>query len=678
MKGRRIGQRKHSDMLAGWVTTGLRTGWSLLVLGLLASGALAAAAGLAGPALRECGPLVVTQLPAGSDVERQPSTSAGTLPLPYGEGSRLLLVRADGTTRVLSKRFQSAADPAISFDGQRLLFAAKRSASDRWNIYEMSTDGDDVRQITKGIGDCRRPRYLSTLYTIVSPQPWYQIVFVGTRARQLNEFGDDRATHLFSCKLDGSELRRLTDNMSSDRDPWLMQDGRLLFATWQRCTLDHGVAGRVRLAAINIDGTDLAAFVGEGGQRVQHMACTTAGGLAVFVEASRVPWDGAGRLACVALRRPLHSYRVLTTSADGLFHSPSPLADGKVLVSRRPADGSGTLGLWRFDPTTGQMAKVFDDPAYHDMQARQLGPRPEPDGRSSVVNRADPHATLYCLDIYQSDLQRRGWLPPGTARRLRVVAGTPRRAAARRTETVTARTPVTAERSRVRIPQMARRRVLGEVEIAADGSFQVEVPANTPIQLQLLDKEGIALRSCGWIWAKNHEPRGCIGCHEDGELTPANRLVEALTRSAASVCVPSSEQMAIDFRRDVMPIVSARCTGCHAAGCVVPDPAGIGLAHDDHAHRVYQALLAAGSAGGDSAPVGDYVHMGRARTSPLVWHLLGRNTSRPWDGPWASRPAKPIPPDSSAPIPVPERSTIVEWIDLGARWDGGPSPRREK
>ncbi len=207
---------------------------------------------------------------------------------------------------------------------------------------------------------------------------------------------------------------------------------------------------------------------------------------------------------------------------------------------------------------------------------------------------------------------------------------------------------------------------------------RVEYTEGIYVGYRWLDKEGIALRSCGWIWAKNHEPRGCIGCHEDGELTPANRLVEALTRSAASVCVPSSEQMAIDFRRDVMPIVSARCTGCHAAGCVVPDPAGIGLAHDDHAHRVYQALLAAGSAGGDSAPVGDYVHMGRARTSPLVWHLFGRNTSRPWDGPWASRPVKPIPPDSSAPIPVPERSIIVEWIDLGARWDGGPSPRREK
>ena len=255
----------------------------------------------------------------------------------------------------------------------------------------------------------------------------------------MNEYGNSRSAGVFSCKLDGSQRRRLTDNMSSDRDPWLMRDGRLLFSTWQRCTFDHGIAGRVRLAAINIDGTDLAAFAGECGHRVQHMACTTPRGLVVFVEADRVPWDGAGQLACVSLRRPLHSYRVLTTLADGRFHSPSPLADGAVLVSHRPADGSGTLSLWRFDPTTGERAKVFDDPAYHDMQARQLGPRPEPDGRSSVVNQADPHATLYCLDVRRSDFEHHGWLPGGGPHRLRVVAGTPRRGPA-------GRQPAAAER----------------------------------------------------------------------------------------------------------------------------------------------------------------------------------------------------------------------------------------
>ena len=37
---------------------------------------------------------------------------------------------------------------------------------------------------------------------------------------------------------------------------------------------------------------------------------------------------------------------------------------------------------------------------------------------------------------------------------------------------------------------------------------------------RLLDADGMGLRSCTWIWVRNNEPRGCIGCHEDGELTP--------------------------------------------------------------------------------------------------------------------------------------------------------------
>ena len=57
-------------------------------------------------------------------------------------------------------------------------------------------------------------------------------------------------------------------------------------------------------------------------------------------------------------------------------------------------------------------------------------------------------------------------------------------------------------------------------------------PASTPIQLQVLDDRGLALRSCGWIWARNHQAQGCIGCHEDPELTPPNRVPDALKPAA--------------------------------------------------------------------------------------------------------------------------------------------------
>ncbi len=103
-------------------------------------------------------------------------------------------------------------------------------------------------------------------------------------------------------------------------------------------------------------------------------------------------------------------------------------------------------------------------------------------------------------------------MPPGTVKTLRLLEGVPRRAddaagaqAAR----------PDAQANRIRPGPHWPRRLLAEVPVAPDGSFNVAVPANTPIELQLLDEHGVSLRSCGWLWTPNHFNQGCIGCHED-------------------------------------------------------------------------------------------------------------------------------------------------------------------
>jgi hypothetical protein len=61
-----------------------------------------------------------------------------------------------------------------------------------------------------------------------------------------------------------------------------------------------------------------------------------------------------------------------------------------------------------------------------------------------------------------------------------------------------------------------------------------------------------------------------------------------------------------------------------------------------------------------------YVQPGQARTSPLIWHIFGRNTSRPWDGAAVEKPFKPIPPGSLELLTSQERQAFVKWIDFGA------------
>jgi len=385
-----------------------------------------------------------------------------------------------------------------------------------------------------------------------------------------------------------------------------MPDGRLLFASWQRSSPYRELLGCISLFGISIDGTDYAAFSNDEGKRIKHMPCITTKGLAVFIEADRLQWDGAGSVGRVRIQRPLHSYRQITRESDGLFHSPSPLPDGKILISKRSPDGMDTHGVYSLEPSTGKLELVFDSPSYHDIQAKMVYPRPEPDGRSSVVTEKDPNGKLYCLNVYVSDYNI-----PGS----HTSSGTE-----------------VFESSCNRVPSSVQKRILGEIDIAEDGSFNIEIPANTPIKLQTLDADGMALRSCDWIWARNHEPRGCIGCHEDGELTPENVLVTAVTRPSIKLTLPAKRRRTVDFRRDVIPIIEKKCVRCHNQAnfsLTLPNNTSSVTSTDGKAylHYSYESLLAAEKQSG----YGKYVHPGRARTSPLIWHIFGRNTSRPWD-----------------------------------------------
>jgi hypothetical protein len=581
--------------------------------------ALAAAPGRGGEATETV--LVVAQVPS-VDVR---ALGDGTRRGDSAEGGRLVVVSPAGETRVLTEGFHGATEPDVSFDGSRVVFAGRKGAEDPWCVWEMGVDGSGLKKITCGPGGARQPIYLPMMYTLTptSTERWEQVAFVGSLPGETNEAGVGSRTALFACRLDGTRERQITFNLSSDFDPVVLPDGRMIFASWQRHSLDRGPHGRVALFGLNTDGTDLMIFAGDEGRRVKHMPAYAGDRLVAFVEGDPVAGDGAGALAAVSLRRNLHSHRVL--SDEGLYRAPAAHPDGGILVAWRAEEGDG-YAIHHFDPATGERRPVFDDPEWHDVSARVLGPRPVPDGRSSSVRGNEAIGWFYALDVGISDLDRETW-PAGMARRLRVVEGRPRRPGDGQDAT-----------------GLAPRRLLGEVDLAADGSFNVEVPADTPVELQLLDEDGLALRSCAWIWTRWKEARGCIGCHEDPERTPPNRFVEAVQRPAARLTLPPERRRFVDFAHDVRPIVERRCLDCHGEGGATPrlDDAG-----------AYEALL------------DGRVRPGEARTSPLVWHLLGRRTDRPWDGVEDGVTAEPMAPGAGAPTEE-EILTFIQWIDLGA------------
>jgi hypothetical protein len=133
----------------------------------------------------------------------------------------------------------------------------------------------------------------------------------------------------------------------------------------------------------------------------------------------------------------------------------------------------------------------------------------------------------------------------------------------------------------------------------------------------------MALRTTAWMWVKNKENRGCIGCHEDDELAPENVLPKALTHPPAQLTLPPERRRTVGFRRDVAPVLRMKCAGaaCHGQEALTKP-----------------ALLSPGS----------------ARSSALIRRIYGRGGA-------------PMPPRSSPPLTDDEKRMLIEWIDLGAQ-----------
>jgi HEAT repeat protein len=137
-----------------------------------------------------------------------------------------------------------------------------------------------------------------------------------------------------------------------------------------------------------------------------------------------------------------------------------------------------------------------------------LGARPRPPQLIEKVDPArdrDPAATgvLFCQNVRYTQKTTAGW---PHIRAIRVLAGSGLTVRSSHSYIVHSGSDV---------------RELGTVPLAPDGSFAIEVPADTPIALQAVDAEGRSeLNEMSWIYVRPGEQRGCIGCHHKRQAAP--------------------------------------------------------------------------------------------------------------------------------------------------------------
>ena len=288
----------------------------------------------------------------------------------------------------------------------------------------MKADGTSARQVTCGKAGARQPVYQSTVYTITptNVEPWVQVAFVGGEPRGA-ERGRRRAEH----------------------EPVVVQDGRDGAAAADLQPLERQGPGRAPRRPHGLRG--LAAPLGRpraeraraapGRQPRRHGLPGLRGRRGTAREADA----GADHLGPRGLRRGGRDRgRRLRPPRLGEPAAPAPLAPpdhrrgGRPLplavgssrtvacscrggrpTGRGPSASTGSI------PRPAAREKAFDDPAWHDVQAKLVAPRPVPDARSSVVRDDDPEGKLFAVDVNLHDLGAK--LPKGVAKRLRVVEG---------------------------------------------------------------------------------------------------------------------------------------------------------------------------------------------------------------------------------------------------------------
>lgn len=228
---------------------------------------------------------------------------------------------------------------------------------------------------------------------------------------------------------------------------------------------------RTRLFGVNLDGTDVALLSGE-----ETGSGRAAAGREHLYAAQ------SGGLRQFSLLRPMG--RSVPLKAEGA--DPEILPGGDVVVAK-----GNTLIV--VSASKGDSRVVYRG-AQPLRQPRALVNRPPPDGRGSVVDPEVASGVIYCLSAWTSD--------DANAKRARHV--------------------------RVHI----RGREAMTTALAADGSFHLRLPANTPVSIETLDEARRPILRSAPFWVRNKENRGCVGCHENPELSPENRFAEALRKPA--------------------------------------------------------------------------------------------------------------------------------------------------
>lgn len=516
-----------------------------------------------------------------------------TLNRSWAEGNlyKLSPISPDGVVTPITN-FTGAAisDPCVSFDGKKILFSMRPSSGGNRNVYEINANGTGLRQVTSGGGHDFDPLYL----------PDGRILFTSSRAGQMDEYNHAPAENMYIVDNDGSNLARVSFNMSDDFDPTLDAEGHLVYTRWEH----FGTQNRFPLFVANPDGTAPFHKYGPHSRNFFHAQPTPDGRL-IAIESTMIEED-AGPIAVLKLEAgpadPSQSdtemnWNVLTPQVNtdgepwpyGAFKYPSSLGGNTYVASYTlPAavENEVDYGLYTFtlnqagagtggSPATisiDDLTFLYNDPDWNEYDAQLLAPRAKPPVIPTTVDLNLDYGTILANDVFNrattdgQEVPIEGALGVNNIDTLAVIVGIP---------------TVQGEMNDFSANEFEKRALLGFAPVQPDGSFRIRVPANTPISWATLDglNRGFVVKRT-WMYVRpGEEISKCSGCHQDrlvNQTLETNPNPIAATMAPTDLNFPPSSYRFINYRDHIGPIVDTKCVTCHVAA-IPPDsipPAG--------------------------------------------------------------------------------------------------------
>jgi hypothetical protein len=277
-----------------------------------------------------------------------------------------IFVRSAKNQHALVPTLAASADPAVSFDGRRILFAGKIHPADSWQIWEISLSGGGPRRITSATEDCIRPFYL----------PDDRVVYARRLAgRFVMEVLD----------LTGGKPLALTYIPGNVLPTDILHDSRILF----EAGFPLGTDATPELYTVYSDGSGVESYRCDHGN-AHHSAKQSTSGDIIFTSA-----QGLGRFTSARATE-----LTISTPAGEFSGDFAETGTHDWLVSWRP-DCKNPFRLMRWTQGSPSLQPVLEPSDTNELQPALLVERALPNRHPSGLHDW-PNANLLCLNAYTS------------------------------------------------------------------------------------------------------------------------------------------------------------------------------------------------------------------------------------------------------------------------------------